>query len=234
MSRPQRRMNRSLPNSDFYARIHELLFPSIRLSPRATGSLSSGYISSWLKPLGNNPSSTEKGLPLTTAATHIDGLVLALTPNHHIYNYRSSILHCFATPVTDQDEKIWAWKRSPIVWWRTDGKIRASSTRTEMISTQILRLKNSGCVHQSEVRVTLRLTSMISIPSHKSRLSRSYLKNHKTYRYFMSALETVYSSDSPYLLLIDSANSLDGTFVRLMADLIWKWRATSGKLVRKY
>jgi hypothetical protein len=38
------------------------------------------------------------------------------------------------------------------------------------------------------------LTSMISIPSNKSRLSRSYLKNHKTYRYFMSALETAYSS----------------------------------------
>jgi hypothetical protein len=48
-------------------------------------------------------SSTEEGLPLTIAATHLDGLVLSLTPNSHSYNYRSSIIHgrstCFIEPV---------------------------------------------------------------------------------------------------------------------------------------
>lgn len=49
-----------------------------------------GYISSRLMRLGTDGNG-EEGLPLTIAATHLDGLVLALTPNHHSYNYRSSM-----------------------------------------------------------------------------------------------------------------------------------------------
>src|SRR6266536_1098321 len=64
-----------------------------------------GYISSRLMRLSTAPGE-EEGLPLTIAATHLDGLVLALTPNHHSYNYRSTVLHGFGTPVTDVEEKL--------------------------------------------------------------------------------------------------------------------------------
>ena len=48
------------------------------------------------------------GLPLTVAATHLDGLVLSLTPNSHSYNYRSAIVFGHAALVTDAKEKLWA------------------------------------------------------------------------------------------------------------------------------
>jgi len=70
-----------------------------------------GYISSRLMRLGKTSPTGEEGLPLTVAATHLDGLVLALTPNHHSYNYRSAILHGFATPVEDESEKLWAMEK---------------------------------------------------------------------------------------------------------------------------
>ena len=43
-----------------------------------------GYVSSRLMRFGSSPGEgEEEGFPLTIAATHMDGLVLALTPNHH-------------------------------------------------------------------------------------------------------------------------------------------------------
>lgn len=41
----------------------------------------------------------------------MDGLVLALTPNNHSYNYRSAILNGYATPVVDIPEKLWAMEK---------------------------------------------------------------------------------------------------------------------------
>ena len=102
-----------------------------------------GYISSRLMRLtGTSPSDEEEGLPLTIAATHLDGLVLALTPNHHSYNYRSAILHGFANPVVDADEKIWAMEKitNGVVdhrWANT----RIPPTKTEMTSTQIIKVR---------------------------------------------------------------------------------------------
>ena len=100
-----------------------------------------GYVSSRLMKLGTNPSSGLEGFPLTMAATHVDGLVLALTPNHHSYNYRSAILHGYAIPVTDMDEKLWAMQHitNNVVedrWANT----RLPPTKTEMTSTQILKV----------------------------------------------------------------------------------------------
>ena len=48
------------------------------------------------------------GLPLTVAATHLDGFVLSLTPNSHSYNYRSAVLFGHALLVTNVEEKLWA------------------------------------------------------------------------------------------------------------------------------
>ena len=41
-----------------------------------------GYVSSRLMKLGKDEQGNE-GLPVTIAATHFDGIVLALTPNSH-------------------------------------------------------------------------------------------------------------------------------------------------------
>lgn len=51
---------------------------------------------------------TGTGLPLTVAATILDGFVLSLTPNSHSYNYRSAVLFGHALLVTDVEEKLWA------------------------------------------------------------------------------------------------------------------------------
>jgi nitroimidazol reductase NimA-like FMN-containing flavoprotein (pyridoxamine 5'-phosphate oxidase superfamily) len=101
-----------------------------------------GYISSRLMRLGTSSPGEEEGLPLTIAATLLDGLVLALTPNHHSYNYRSSILHGYATPVVDADEKMWAMEKitNSVVDDRWENS-RIPPTKTEMTSTQILKVK---------------------------------------------------------------------------------------------
>jgi len=101
-----------------------------------------GYISSRLMRLGGSPDSYEEGLPLTVAATHLDGFVLALTPNNHSYNYRSAILHGFATPVTDMAEKLWAMEHitNSVVTERWQNT-RIPPTKTELTSTQVLKVK---------------------------------------------------------------------------------------------
>lgn len=100
-----------------------------------------GYISSRLMRLGGTSPTREEGLPVTVAATHLDGVVLALSANHHSCNYRSAILHGYATVVTDIDEKVWAMEgvTDNVLtdrWQHT----RLPPTKTEMTSTQLLKV----------------------------------------------------------------------------------------------
>jgi nitroimidazol reductase NimA-like FMN-containing flavoprotein (pyridoxamine 5'-phosphate oxidase superfamily) len=60
-----------------------------------------GYVSSRIMNLANKSGESE-GLPVCVCATLFDGLVLSLTPNSHSMNYRSAVLHGFATIVTRQ------------------------------------------------------------------------------------------------------------------------------------
>ena len=114
-----------------------------------------GYVSSRLMNVSRSaPSSSSSssssdgqgpppaGLPVTIAASHVDGLVLALTPNHHSYNYRSAVLFGHAEVVADPAEKLWAMELV------TDGVIphRWAATRVppnpaEMQSTSMLRVR---------------------------------------------------------------------------------------------
>lgn len=86
--------------------------------------------------------SNSNGLPLTVGASHVDGLVLSLTPNSHSYNYRSAVLFGHATLVTDLDEKNYAMKliTNSVVRdrWRNT---RVPPNKAEMSSTSILRVK---------------------------------------------------------------------------------------------
>ncbi|KAF2267828.1 hypothetical protein CC78DRAFT_591277, partial [Lojkania enalia] len=100
-----------------------------------------GYVSSRLfkspEKLGD-----EEGLPITIAATHMDGLVLSLTPFHNSCNYRSAIFYGHATLVTNEDERLFAMHRItdnmlPERW----NKSRVPPTKVEFQSTSILKVK---------------------------------------------------------------------------------------------
>ncbi|KAK4242737.1 hypothetical protein C8A03DRAFT_28967 [Achaetomium macrosporum] len=117
-----------------------------------------GYVSSRMMNMArnnnnnNHPSSPdasqqqqqeeEKGLPVTICASHLDGLVLALTPNSHSYNYRSAVLFGHATLVTDPAEKLYAMELitnsvAPQRWQNT----RVPPNAAEMQSTSVLRVR---------------------------------------------------------------------------------------------
>jgi nitroimidazol reductase NimA-like FMN-containing flavoprotein (pyridoxamine 5'-phosphate oxidase superfamily) len=102
-----------------------------------------GYVSSRIMRLAKSSSAPDgKGLPVCIAATKVDGLVLALTPNSHSYNYRSAILHGYAALVEDQAEKVWAMQLitnsvMPERWNHS----RIPPDGAEMQSTNILRVK---------------------------------------------------------------------------------------------
>ncbi|MCJ1450387.1 hypothetical protein MMC28_000718 [Mycoblastus sanguinarius] len=99
-----------------------------------------GYVSSGIiKQARANP---EKGLPITVAATHVDGIVLSLTPNSHSYNYRSAVLFGYGSLVEDVEEKIWAMRlvTDSVVPGRWD-QTRSPPDGAEMASTTILKVK---------------------------------------------------------------------------------------------
>ncbi|KAI0869330.1 hypothetical protein GGS24DRAFT_166620 [Hypoxylon argillaceum] len=108
-----------------------------------------GYVSSRLINLSRKSGSddgdnagAEGGLPVTVGASHLDGLVLSLTPNSHSYNYRSAVLFGHASVVADVEEKLWAMRLI------TDGVVRDRYRHTrvppngaEMQSTSVLRVR---------------------------------------------------------------------------------------------
>jgi len=99
-----------------------------------------GYVTSRLMKLGG--SDTEEGFPISIAATKIDGIVLALTPNNHSLNYRSAILQGYASPVTDMAEKIWSMEQiTNNVLPKRYEHTRVPPDKTEMTSTQILKVR---------------------------------------------------------------------------------------------
>lgn len=99
-----------------------------------------GYVSSRLFNLGR--AAGQQGLPVTCAASHVDGLVLALSAFHHSYNYRSAVLFGHATLVDDPEEKLYAMELItnsvvPDRWANS----RLPPTNAEMQSTNILRVR---------------------------------------------------------------------------------------------
>jgi len=102
-----------------------------------------GYVTSRMMRLAKTQvDPNTAGLPVSICATIVDGLVLALTPHHHSYNYRSAILHGYATPVTDVEEKLWAMQliTNGVVPQRWENS-RVPPTNAEMTSTQILKVR---------------------------------------------------------------------------------------------
>lgn len=110
-----------------------------------------GYVSSRLMNMSRNATNDsaspgeEEGLPICVAASQVDGLVLALTPNSHSYNYRSASLFGHAKLVTDLEEKQYAMEliTNSVVRDRYR-HTRVPPNATEMQSTSILRVKISA------------------------------------------------------------------------------------------
>ncbi|KAI1132824.1 hypothetical protein F5Y10DRAFT_230222 [Nemania abortiva] len=109
-----------------------------------------GYVSSRLINLSRKNGSSNgdaenaagpRGLPITVGASHIDGLVLSLTPNSHSYNYRSAVLFGHAEVVTDVEEKLWAMEliTNSVVRDRYRNT-RVPPNNAEMQSTSVLRV----------------------------------------------------------------------------------------------
>ena len=81
-------------------------------------------------------------MPITVAATFLDGLVLALAPFHNSCNYRSAIAYGYATLVTSSSEALYAMELItnnllPSRW----AKSRNPPTKAELSSTSILKVR---------------------------------------------------------------------------------------------
>ncbi|KAF2875559.1 5-nitroimidazole antibiotic resistance protein [Massariosphaeria phaeospora] len=99
-----------------------------------------GYVSGRLFRAGKDGG--EEGLPMTIAASLLDGLVLSLTPFHNSCNYRSAIAYGHASPVTLEPERLYALtlitnNLLPSRWESS----RAPPTSAELQSTSVLRVK---------------------------------------------------------------------------------------------
>lgn len=111
-----------------------------------------GYISSRIMKVARSEDS--RGLPVSIAATKVDGLVLSLTPNSHSYNYRSAVLFGYAKLVTDEEEKRWAMRliTESVLTGRWENT-RVPPDKAEMSSTAILKVKivsGSGKIRDGE------------------------------------------------------------------------------------
>lgn len=101
-----------------------------------------GYVSSRIMNLSRDAEQQPDGLPVCVSATHLDGLVLSLTPNSHSYNYRSATVFGHAALVDDADEKLYAMRliTEGVVPGRWEGT-RVPPNAAEMASTSVLRVK---------------------------------------------------------------------------------------------
>ncbi|KAK2766467.1 flavin-nucleotide-binding protein [Colletotrichum kahawae] len=99
-----------------------------------------GYVSSRLMNTSRGSGSSE-GMPVCVAASHVDGIVMALTPNSHSYNYRSSVLFGHARVVEDPAERLYAMELItngviPGSWSNT----RVPPNKAELSSTSVLKV----------------------------------------------------------------------------------------------
>lgn len=99
-----------------------------------------GYVTGRMFNTGRN--APDPGLPVCVSASHVDGLVLAMSAFHSSYNYRSAVLFGHATLVQDPDEKLYALEliTNSIVPGRWPNS-RLPPTNAELQSTSVLKIK---------------------------------------------------------------------------------------------
>lgn len=98
-----------------------------------------GYVSARMFKLPNEESD---GVPVCVTATKVDGLILALTPFNHSYNYRSAVIYGYAELLEpNSDENMWAMQliTDGIVPGRWDYARKPDSA--DIASTRILKVR---------------------------------------------------------------------------------------------
>jgi len=103
-----------------------------------------GHVSSRFMKLQTSTRAEDEGLPgipVCVAATYMDGLVLALTPFNHSCNYRSAVVHGYASLVADPKEKMYGLEliTDNIISERWANS-RVPPTEAEMKSTSVIRV----------------------------------------------------------------------------------------------
>jgi len=100
-----------------------------------------GHGSSRLMKLPTSKEDHLPGTPVCIAATHVDGLVLAVAAFNHSSNYRSAIIHGWANIVTDPAEKLYALEQitNHVISHRWENT-RIPPTDAELQSTGVLRV----------------------------------------------------------------------------------------------
>lgn len=90
----------------------------------------------------NDDNTTTGGLPISVAASFVDGLVLTTTPNGHVYNYRSAVVFGYASVVDDDEEKQWAMRKTTdsVVPGQWDSLVLPLAKK-ELASVSVLRVK---------------------------------------------------------------------------------------------
>ncbi|KAI2609908.1 uncharacterized protein GGS25DRAFT_530906 [Hypoxylon fragiforme] len=114
----------------------------MNMSRKATTAAATGGNAEGEKEEEEEEEEEEQGLPVSVSAAHLDGLVLALTPNSHTYNYRSAVLFGRATLVADAAEKLYAMQlvTDSVVPGRYR-RTRVPPSPAEMQSTSVLRVR---------------------------------------------------------------------------------------------
>ncbi|KAF2430516.1 hypothetical protein EJ08DRAFT_679067 [Tothia fuscella] len=84
----------------------------------------------------------DERIPVTIAATTMQGIVLSLTPFHNSCNYASAVVMGYASVVTSESERLYALTRitDNLVTGRWD-RSRNPPTKAEMTSTGVLRVE---------------------------------------------------------------------------------------------
>jgi hypothetical protein len=92
--------------------------------------------------LPSDANTPAEGTPICIAASFMDGIVLALTPFHNSCNYRSAVVHGYASIVTDEAERMHAMQliTDNVLKYRWDNS-RVPPTKAEMSSTGILKVE---------------------------------------------------------------------------------------------
>lgn len=118
-----------------------------------------GYVTSRLMKLPSTSNTTNggssekpKGVPICIAASHVDGIVLALTPFHNSNNYRSAVVHGWASIVESEEERMHAMHliTDNVLAHRWNNS-RVPPTKAELTSTGILKVEIASA--SAKVRV---------------------------------------------------------------------------------
>jgi len=93
-------------------------------------------------------------IPVTVAASSMQGIVLALAPFHNSCNYTSAVAHGYAVPVTDAAERLYALTliTDNLVPERWDNS-RSQPTGAELTSTGVLRVEIKSASAKTRVGV---------------------------------------------------------------------------------